>query len=195
MKLNVLLLAGAALFVATGAQATVTTTLYDQTNIPDQNGTLIQLPFYALSTYTALSFAGYNLPRETDVTNAIVQLNGVGANLLTGNYTFTPAPSGSLASRVGNNLYFAGVSQGSYDTYSTNFASAIGSNYTLSFNLLSAGSGSGNGLRITATNALAGTPVTGAVPEPASWAMMILGMGAVGFALRRQKVTTRVQFA
>ena len=35
-----------------------------------------------------------------------------------------------------------------------------------------------------------------AVPEPASWAMMILGVGAVGGALRRRsKVTTRVSFA
>lgn len=36
----------------------------------------------------------------------------------------------------------------------------------------------------------------GAVPEPATWAMMIIGFGAVGFAMRRrQKVTTRTQFA
>jgi hypothetical protein len=36
----------------------------------------------------------------------------------------------------------------------------------------------------------------GAVPEPASWAMMILGMGAVGGALRRRsKVSTTVKFA
>jgi hypothetical protein len=35
-----------------------------------------------------------------------------------------------------------------------------------------------------------------AVPEPATWAMMILGMGAVGFAMRRKSnVTTRVAFA
>lgn len=34
------------------------------------------------------------------------------------------------------------------------------------------------------------------VPEPAAWAMMIVGMGAVGFTMRRrQKVTTRVTFA
>lgn len=34
-----------------------------------------------------------------------------------------------------------------------------------------------------------------AVPEPASWAMMILGMGAVGYMLRhRQKMTTRVSY-
>lgn len=38
--------------------------------------------------------------------------------------------------------------------------------------------------------------ITGAVPEPASWAMMIMGFGAVGAALRRKsKVTSRVQFA
>lgn len=36
----------------------------------------------------------------------------------------------------------------------------------------------------------------GAVPEPATWAMMILGMGAVGFAMRRRsKVKTSVKFA
>ncbi|RYF21821.1 MAG: PEP-CTERM sorting domain-containing protein [Oxalobacteraceae bacterium] len=42
---------------------------------------------------------------------------------------------------------------------------------------------------------LGGAAATGAVPEPASWAMMIFGMGAVGGALRRrQKTTTRVAF-
>ena len=35
-----------------------------------------------------------------------------------------------------------------------------------------------------------------AVPEPASWMMVILGMGAVGYMLRRrQKVTTRIFYA
>jgi hypothetical protein len=37
--------------------------------------------------------------------------------------------------------------------------------------------------------------VGGAVPEPAGWAMMILGMGAVGFAMRRRaRITTRVAY-
>lgn len=33
------------------------------------------------------------------------------------------------------------------------------------------------------------------VPEPASWAFMIVGFGAVGAAMRRTKVSTKVRFA
>jgi hypothetical protein len=36
---------------------------------------------------------------------------------------------------------------------------------------------------------------SGAVPEPASWAMMILGVGAVGYAMRRRKAAVRVSYA
>lgn len=41
-------------------------------------------------------------------------------------------------------------------------------------------------------------PITGAVPESATWAMMIMGFGLAGFALRNRRhgrVTTRVQIA
>ena len=39
--------------------------------------------------------------------------------------------------------------------------------------------------------------VTGAVPEPATWAMLLVGFGGIGFAMRRRKskVTTDVAFA
>lgn len=41
-----------------------------------------------------------------------------------------------------------------------------------------------------------GTSVTGAVPEPSTWALMILGFGAVGMAMRRRRnVTTKVSYA
>lgn len=44
-------------------------------------------------------------------------------------------------------------------------------------------------------NTLAAVNVT-AVPEPGTWMLMILGLGAVGFAMRRrQTVSTRLQFA
>ena len=38
------------------------------------------------------------------------------------------------------------------------------------------------------------TPGAGAVPETATWAMMILGMGAVGYSLRRAKRRSDVKF-
>ncbi|MFT3977957.1 MAG: DVUA0089 family protein [Sphingomonas bacterium] len=34
----------------------------------------------------------------------------------------------------------------------------------------------------------------GAVPEPATWAMMILGFGAIGFAMRRARVRSDLRF-
>jgi hypothetical protein len=48
----------------------------------------------------------------------------------------------------------------------------------------------------TFTNTSYNVGVTGVVPEPTTWLTMILGMGAIGFAMRRrQKVTTRETFA
>lgn len=36
---------------------------------------------------------------------------------------------------------------------------------------------------------------TAAVPEPGTWAFMLLGFGAIGFAMRRRKEQVRVKFA
>ena len=45
-------------------------------------------------------------------------------------------------------------------------------------------------------NATFTTDVSSPVPEPATWAMMTLGFGALGFAMRRKhKVATRINFA
>lgn len=46
------------------------------------------------------------------------------------------------------------------------------------------------------TYMLAGGAPAGAVPEPATWGMMLLGFGALGFAMRRRaKVRTNLSFA
>ena len=43
---------------------------------------------------------------------------------------------------------------------------------------------------------IAGNAITGAVPEPATWAMMLLGFGGIGVAMRRRpKVTERLSHA
>ncbi len=54
-----------------------------------------------------------------------------------------------------------------------------------------------NGMASSATFTYSANASTvGAVPETATWAMMLAGFGAVGFAMRRrQKVATRVSYA
>ena len=43
--------------------------------------------------------------------------------------------------------------------------------------------------KITVNNEVVGGTITTAVPEPASWAMMLVGFGAMGVALRRRAMT------
>jgi hypothetical protein len=47
----------------------------------------------------------------------------------------------------------------------------------------------------TATNLTFSASLAGAVPEPATWAMMIGGIGMVGGAMRRRRVSATVSFA
>lgn len=51
---------------------------------------------------------------------------------------------------------------------------------------------------LSVTNGGLNTPITGtirAVPEPATWAMMLLGFGAIGFAMRRRRQPAIAQIA
>ena len=54
----------------------------------------------------------------------------------------------------------------------------------------------GNGTVSAFGPATSSPAATGAVPEPATWAMMMLGFGGMGYAMRRKnKVATRIKFA
>lgn len=77
-----------------------------------------------------------------------------------------------------------GGSSGDFNLFSSNSAAPTGSFY---FVLTAAG---GNQLAVISM-----APGAGAVPEPATWAMLILGFGAVGAALRRRKVQSAYHFA
>ncbi|MCA1652700.1 MAG: PEPxxWA-CTERM sorting domain-containing protein [Sphingomicrobium sp.] len=194
MKLTTKLLAASALLSCVGFAAPASAAiLLDQVNVAAQTNTATTLNFTAGSPTTTLSFAGFNVPSFITLTNIGLFASGSGTNLLTNAFSFTAAPSGSLASQFSDGtsvgaLSFGGVSTGSYDIFSQSVGTTSGANYTLSFNLSS--NGSPNGLRISASDAL-----DGAVPEPATWAMMLIGFGAVGFAMRRQKVTAKISYA
>lgn len=179
-------LIGAAALAAFPSVASATT-LFDQTNLANQTNTPITRTFTATGVTSNVSFGGYNPPSWTYATNILLTLSGGSTNLLGTAWLFTPAASGSYAYQYGpgsygtNNLAFGGYTPGSYDTFSQIVNTVAGDSYTLSF-LLSSGGGD-NGLRITASNATFG----GAVPEPATWAMMLLGFGAIGIAVRRSR--------
>jgi len=77
----------------------------------------------------------------------------------------------------------------SSDTITFNPFTATFGNYQFAFNLLQLTSGGGPAAQGFLTASVS------AVPEPATWAMMLIGFGAIGFAMRRRNaVKTRVAY-
>ena len=175
--------------------AQAATTLLNLVNAPGQTDTPFVLAFVANASAVTLSVGGYQVPAFEQASQNAVRLGNVGPNLLGSSWTFTPAPSGSLAGQFVdgsgvNALSFGGVSEGSYDVFSQTFATMAGSSYSYSFlysNNFSP-SNSPSGFRVSVD----GASVAGAVPEPATWALMLLGFAVIGTVMRRrQKVTLR----
>lgn len=115
-------------------------------------------------------------------TGQVVSFNPYG---IPDNTVLTHQPGGQGFIQNSEKLSFAIVGFGPLfdasknDTYRTTFSinDATGAAHSLSI------------------NAIVGSGFTAAVPETATWGMMILGMGAIGVAMRRRKVTTRVSYA
>ena len=137
-----------------------------------------------------------------------------GSTRIFGNYDKFPITQSSMAFYVGGSSVFdgfwlAGLGEGqvSFDLYkngslvgssasvvSTSTPTFLASNYT----------GTVDEIRINAINGYwvgddftftTLTPFGAGVPEPATWALMILGMGAIGGAMRRRRVRTSIRFA
>ena len=123
-----------------------------------------------------------------------VTRNGRDAQAITGiTGTYNGSTITALASVTGSDNYYY-LTDKFVSGNGLGFTTAAGTNANL---FDSAGQ-----YRINTTNPFQSGFVTAtssavaAVPEPASWAMLILGMGAVGFAMRRrQKVTAAVSYA
>jgi hypothetical protein len=176
----------AAVLVAAPSIASATT-LLDLTNIPGQSDTITSLQFTAGAGSTTLSIGGYNPPAFLNVFDIELTVTGDSTNLLGQTFDFAsagPACTGAFVSGPGafgtDDLNFGSFCVGVNDTFSQTIATSVGDSYTLSFLLSS--SGSTNGLLITASNANVAD-----VPEPATWATMMLGFCAVGFAMRRRR--------
>jgi hypothetical protein len=99
----------------------------------------------------------------------------------------------------GSNCWHDGAVQ-AYDAISQTVATQIGDFYQVSFNLNGGSTGvysslstngdvtdsGGNGIDVL-VYAQAGLPVAGSVPEPSTWAMLLLGFAGVGFMAYRRK--------
>jgi len=137
-------------------------------------------------------------------TGALAGLTGTGFNFMQGlgigfdvihvpkhssvglSYDSSDSDSQTLTSNLGA---FIGTGSLAYTFVSTSLFGMVGFDGTLDMNSLIGGSA-----KLTYDY----TPnAAGAVPEPASWAMMMLGIGAIGGAMRRRRapVTATVRYA
>ena len=141
--------------------------------------------------------------------NGDFSLGPVGSNTPVG-WTYAnnygASASGTVESGCGvggSNCWYDGAVQ-AYDAISQSIATNIGDTYQISFNLNGGGCSGpcfysdlstngnitdtgGNGIDVLAY-AQAGLPAPG-VPEPAAWALMLIGFAGLGVALRRARGT------
>lgn len=127
---------------------------------------------------------GYTLGEAESVTaNSLFYQNiaGSGPTFLPGTSTYLSLTLEAFGNLYSSNAFITafGVGNGGCPTDCTNF-NAFADNLALTL----------TGGRTNAVN-FASSAVA-AVPEPATWAMMLMGFGAMGFALRRRKRTSNI---
>lgn len=175
----------AIVLASVGEQGAHAATLLELVDAPAQRETPMALEFLAESAAVTLSVGGFQVPSIEIVTqNAVTNTSG-GLNLLGPSWTFTSASAGSFAGVGDDGTNVPGIllganTPGSYDVFSQTFATAVGASYMYSFLYTNLVGNAPSGLRITISSATA-------VPEPATWAMMLLGFATIGSALRRSK--------
>ena len=167
-------------FVANGTM----TEFYHWTSLPNiyqtlKSGTITINPAPGASTFSSVTtdIFGYT---TTTITGAIV------GDVLTLSYNqfFLMGPTRERTQYGLTATFQAGTLQGGFPTF-VDFATVIGG--TVSYHYVICGPNCDGGDFSGSLTALQ------AVPEPATWAMMVLGFGAMGAALRRRRA--RVRFA
>lgn len=143
-------------------------------------------PFSVVSGSFSLSF---------DDAITVLNQSGVTINSLSipfsGTARFSYFSKGGELAIAGNDVNFSTANTNDFalDIRDANTSSPIGR----SFNYSVVGF---NDVASTRSVIVSNGSVSPAVPEPATWAMMLFGFGAMGFAMRRKgKVTTNVAFA
>jgi hypothetical protein len=185
---------------AAAAHATV---VLDLVNAPVQVDTPFTFMLTATSTVTSLTIEGFDKASILGVSHESLQLNGAGANLLGATWVLFETGPGtetaqySLGTGV-NALGFGSVD--GFDGYVQDIATVSGSNYTLSFLFSKAAPRNASELLVTTNAKFAEISPAGGgggnpVPEPATWALMLVGFGALGATLRQGRRQARAQTA
>ncbi len=202
MNFQTILLAAAVSVAATGAAKAAViehTTLFAQSSLISYWGSLGQsfsVQEGGLDSI-ALSFLRMNNVAVADVTISILDGLGAGGNLIA-QRTFTPIAGTNFANQVYTSIDFTGTTLDVGATYFLTLTTT--NNYWGVVNGRGTYEGGGyfqtSGGNITWPNTydmnfrITTSPVSEAVPEPATWAMLIMGFGLVGSALRRRTVAT-----
>lgn len=130
---------------------------------------------------TALGNGGFLITNTTGT----VSLNGNNSFSITGPTTYLGADNVLFVNRPAQYLSLDGTSFTASNGTSVNLYFANGYQYIRS-------TGNNNAQALTSFTI---TPAAAAVPETATWGMMILGFGMIGAASRSRKVKTTVAFA
>lgn len=173
---------------ATGAQATATVD-----NLSLGIGTFLSTLFN-ISATTIESFSqantvgGFDASGTTTIEGLVLGGSIFGGLVIDGSLFVNPAPNTVLFSGGGLSIILNeqilsanGITTNAINIGFTNFA--LGTDLK-----------NGNVI-IASTSAFASPGAAGAVPEPATWAMMLIGFGAIGVGMRRRRGATLRQAA
>lgn len=110
--------------------------------------------------------------------------------------TATALPGDPLTSGVTSVLLQgAATVNGGTALFTPNWATLWGDNLLTVLDVNALTASPGPAFRDNIASWLGASQATAPVPEPASWAMMMLGFGLAGFAMRRRSVRTTLRFA